>query len=117
MFDFAPQRPEPDVVTHLRKSRALLAKPENWCRGTGMMMTANGTIAHCAANALAQVGGETVYDANHLFSRAIPNGKRYAGIPEWNDEFGRTHAEVLAAFDAAIALGLAEHAPTEVAHV
>lgn len=126
MFDFAPQRPEPEIVTILRGARALVATPEQWCRGSAMQVAPSGAIAHCAANALAYVGGQKSLDANRLFMRAITAGfydsipawnDFYDSIPAWNDEFGRTHADVLAAFDAAIALGLAEHAQTEAAHV
>lgn len=124
MFDFAPQRPEPKIVSQLRAARALVATPEQWCQNIGLELRATG-LAHCVGNALASVTTTSFQGGLHdfarttrLFMRVIPSG--CVDIQAWNDVSTRTHAEVLAAFDAAIALGLSEaetHAHAEVAHV
>lgn len=107
MFDFAPQRSEPLAVTVLRAARAMVATPEQWCQGEG-----HRGIAFCMGRALREsqlhvAGGEC-----HALDLLLKD-PCLDDVVVWNDTPGRTHAEVLAVFDAAIARGLAKSQETQ----
>jgi hypothetical protein len=81
-------------ATALRKARSYLVK-HGWTQGN--YMDAMG--ACCAAGAIYRVrGGDVAMDA--ICSLGIPTDA--CSITFWNDAPGRTKAEVLAAFTAAI---------------
>lgn len=99
-------RPE---LTVLIKARAKIADPANWGKGH----RGNSEYGHrplsscCAAEAIEDVemAGKTRRAAYRALERAAglelpPLG---SAIVEWNDAPERTHADVLAAFDKAIA--------------
>ncbi len=85
---------------------------EGWTRGCAArdaagrpcLLTAFAAVRFCAVAALAKCGGydNGVNAATWLF-RAVPDWRR-DDFSEWEDEPLRTHAEVIAAFDAAISL-------------
>lgn len=93
----------------LRRARARIEKPENWTKGalaryaTGertVESAAPGVTCWCALGALdwaEPVGWFRVYGR---VCEAIGG----PDLPRWNDAPERTHAEVLDAFDRAIAL-------------
>ena len=95
----------------LRAAKARIATPERWTRGTmardedgnGVASVSDHACAWCSLGAMeAEAGASTrarVY-AIRALNRAIDNKP----IDDWNDAPGRTHAEVLAAFDRAIAI-------------
>lgn len=74
-------------------AREMLANPENWIRGRSR--SADGK--HCMVDALWKASGAS--EAMATLAEAIGGGS----ISAWNDAEGRTHAEVMAAFDRAIA--------------
>lgn len=95
----------------LRAARKKIERPEAWVKGTAAR-TANGKPcmpkAGCAAcwcpiGAISSLDGEadvaTLANALHFLEKAVR-----LPIPSWNDKRERTHGEVLAAFDRAIAL-------------
>lgn len=99
-FDASPQTNT--VADVLRRARALIDSPEKWCKGA--MRTEDGR--RCIFGAIDDAAGRLAIDESHLFSRAT--GIR--NIAEWNNAPERTHAEVLAAFDRAIALAESDNA-------
>lgn len=98
----------------LRAARALIEKPEAWTQGR-YCLDANGAVLSygeqggvkwCAAGALGAVnGGECPEEAWDLLQAA---GGHWS-VTGFNDNPDRTHAEVLAAFDKAIAIAEASH--------
>src|SRR5271163_3578252 len=94
-----------DAEYQLTVARALIAKPENWCKGAF-----HKGCAFCAAGALREpwlalpvkYGYYGESQAAQLLSRVI--GIEYFGfIHRWNDAPERMHSDVLGAYDAAIA--------------
>lgn len=79
----------------LRKAKSLIPDEAHWWRGDGDIPEG----MHCAGTALKACGADEY--ASRLFASAIG----FHVIPFWNDEPGRTLAEVHAAFDLAIAMG------------
>jgi hypothetical protein len=94
-FDASPV--ESEVVTVLKKARALIDRPEKWCKGGY-----GESDQHCAFAAISRAGGRLnrVVAASLQLEQAI--GHKH--IEAWNDALHRTHAEVMGAFDKAIIL-------------
>ena len=95
----------------LRAAKARIATPERWTRGrmardedgNGVQSVSEHACAWCSIGAVeAETGASTsaLVRALRALNRAIDNKP----IDDWNDAPGRTHAEVLAAFDRAIAI-------------
>lgn len=79
----------------LRAAREHLSNPENWCKGLG-----DGSPSpRCVEVALMHAG-----DHRHVASGALSlvRPSSYQSNVEWNDDPETTHADVLAALDAAI---------------
>lgn len=87
----------------LIKARALIADPAKWGKGVRGTRAGNRPLdTCCAAEAIEDSGrsdAERRNAARKAFARIIGTDK----IVVWNDAHERTHAEVLAAFDKAIA--------------
>lgn len=94
-------RPEFPVLI---KARALIAVPEKW--GKGQRRIDRPIETCCAAEAIeeAERAGDRRMAAYHAIQRAA-GIRKGVSIPilDWNDAPERTHADVLAAFDKAIA--------------
>ncbi len=100
-----------DAINILQAARAKIARPEDWGKGPkGMWVTWAGKVVkkrsietYCAAEAID--ASDQPYSHGRMPSyRAILKAADAAdGIIAWNDAPERTHAEVLAAFDLAIA--------------
>jgi hypothetical protein len=90
-----------DTRDVLIRGRALIADPDRWIKGRDHAIVA-GRDCYCAAGALrsARVDQGLPEALRTLRHAAGPDA---GTIPAWNDAPERTHAEVLAAFDAAIA--------------
>lgn len=106
----------------LRAARALIATPERWTRSTYMRDSAGlrldircaddraRAVCWCSLGATAQVASDCDYGASDCDYGAEVKADRLleaavgGDVVRWNDRPGRTHAEVLAAFDRAIAL-------------
>lgn len=85
---------EDEVLDALVKARALIEKPESWAQGTGNR--ARMCMVQALNHACRNKGYAVAYDLLHEAT-----GDRF--VSYWNDAPGRTHSEVLAAFDRAIA--------------
>lgn len=95
----------------LQKARALIADPERWTR-EALARTSEGwevrgdnptACRWCvvgAIQAIALGAGVATWPATVALLPFIPH---HADVPSWNDDPKTTHADVLAAFDAAIA--------------
>ena len=94
----------------LRAARKLIERPENWVKGY-FIDHIPGCRRFCATGAIRQVSNwsytQADTDARDYLARAADT--EY--IVAWNDQPNRTHVEVLAAFDAAIALANQETQP------
>lgn len=128
------------TLEYLRAARALIDTPEKWCKnnighaldGSPILhahLLDQGIIglSHCAFGAIRAVtrSQKIATPANNALSR-VAVGTDFHGTPwngvEWNNAPERTHADILAAFDRAIANEEAkeqefhvEPLPTEVA--
>lgn len=94
----------------LRKARALIEKPENWTQGmsardsTGERADpmADAAVRFCSYGAICHsTGGSFVHPASRGAVQALQDAADEAFFSLWNDS--HTHAEVIAAFDKAIA--------------
>lgn len=81
----------------LREMRAGISAPGGWCQGVGTR--ADG--ARCILGWAGAVTGSDRREAARFLSRVMPFGG--SGLIAFNDEVGRTQAEVVALFDRAIA--------------
>ena len=96
----------------LREARTTLENPEAWTRGA-LARRANGmstytrstyAVSWCLVGAIARAGtdGETQSVAILRLKKVIGKDAEHS-IVQWSDNPERTHEEVLAAFDRAIA--------------
>lgn len=88
-------------------ARKLIEQPQDW--GTLNEVSSYGP-RYCAAFAILRAQGEyfTRSSAMNAFRSAVGLEKDVGYIGEWNDDPVRTHAEVLAAFDKALAEAVEE---------
>ena len=113
----------PDIAIEiLASARNLLASPERWTQGAAARNSAGKHVApsdpdatcFCAAGAIYRAAYDhngitavpRIENVHHLLARYIaPDGydSIYSVAGDWNDTPGRTHSEILAVFDAAIA--------------
>lgn len=93
----------------LRQARARIERPELWCKMTPITATYPDG-ATCAMLAIwdLEVDSELRLHLQDMVRNVIPERQRKQGMFTWNDAPERTHAEVLAAFDRAIALAAAQ---------
>ena len=97
----------------LRKARKLIEKPERWCKGDAAKdragenedVMSRKAAAFCMAGAVVRASGgwcREYYTArDHV--EAVIGSHALDALAEWNDAPRRTHAQVLRAFDKAIA--------------
>jgi hypothetical protein len=101
-------------VEILKAARELIAKPERWtqstvardARGKSVFVSSPDAVCWCAAAALLKVTTDRDEDGGSLDASRealLKNAGGFEYICDFNDVHGRTHAEVLALFDAAIA--------------
>ena len=90
-----------ELAEGLRRARDLLATPETWSRYALYRVRPSGVAAWCIGGALNEACPKFRGSAHAALRKAIGLGK-HDDVAVWNDERGRTHAEVLAAFDRAI---------------
>lgn len=89
-----------DTLEILKAARAKIARPENW--GKGRRGEDRSMLSCCAAEAIEEVDIMPSIE-RRLAYRAVINAAGAEGLVSWNDAPERTHAEVLAAFNLAIA--------------
>ena len=92
-----------DAVDILRAARKRIESPEQW--GQGVRRRNRPFETCCASEAIEDLPLGYTGERRRAF-RALMNAAGLDSaihIVRWNDEPGRTHAEVLAAFDLAIA--------------
>ena len=93
----------------LMKAKALIGTPDRWLKGA----LNNGRGGFCALGAMIGATGTwSPGDAGPYF-RLAATGSEDGSIARWNNAPERTHAEVMAAFDRAIALALADERKDE----
>lgn len=99
------------VVDSLRKARELVAK--GWTKrafarkrnGKICVLDSKDACSFCASGAMRRImGGESYIEGWKMLERAIDP----YSIIAWNDDPKRTQAEVVAAFDRAIAIALSD---------
>jgi hypothetical protein len=106
-----PPRTELSVREVLVAARKLIEKPENWCQhGYALADDDDGTsplnkraVKWCMAGACYRAAGRPVHFSDPDAIKLLERITSANWIPDWNDAPDRTHAEVLAAFDKAIA--------------
>lgn len=96
----------------LRAARELISTPEKWTQEwysrdeSGEWVSLSTASCFCAVGALARASG--LDDASDFEDRTLSKFFERAigasSIVNWNDDKDRTHAEILAGFDRAIAL-------------
>ena len=106
----------------LREARAMIATPDQWSKGADRRTEGGKILAcsdckslvasRCAGGAIldSTCAGDVPYrQAESFLMDAIERkaGERYQYLAPWNDSPERTHAEVLQAFDWAIAASTA----------
>ena len=97
-----------DDLELLRAVRARLARPEAWtkgylainCDGETVYYRGEGAVAWCLIGA-AYADGRDIDMPDEVLASGL-GFKSHIRMIEWNDDFERTHAEVLARLDAAI---------------
>ena len=96
------------TMTVLRRARDLIANEQNWCKGSfarswfDVPVLPQSTFARrfCAIGAIMRAGRELpmrTQDACLALQR-----QTMQPVEDWNDDPARTHADVIAAFDAAL---------------
>lgn len=95
------------VATALRTARYLIWEPELWTQGQAAQyrfgdrtVRPDQQYAYCLTRALWEADTEVFERAVRVLWLAVPTHS----LEYWNDDPKRTHAEVLAALDRAIAL-------------
>ena len=116
------------TIEHLSAARNLIAREENWCQGAfrqGDAFCILGAIGEVVDEPLEspdeyeEADGETyrpdiprgdlpeeIWFLRRAIKRISPDAPGYIYV--WNDEQGRTHAEVLRAFDIAMEMAAEE---------
>jgi len=93
----------------LLRARELIGDEQRWCRRTyargwrGLPVPVQSSAAHrfCAVRALMRAGREL--DLPMEDARNALEWQTVRPVQDWNDDPARTHREVIAAFDAAVA--------------
>lgn len=85
-----------EALSILRAARGVLAKPEDWRQGMQ-----RGVTSCCAAEAIERVSNPGTERSRAY--RALANAAGVETIIGWNDAPERTHADVMVAFNLAIA--------------
>lgn len=94
----------------LREAKALIGAPNKWFGPPEWSYSHQGAGGLCAGLAIAEAEGMTgQFDCptNVFFRNTVGS----PCVATWNNKPGRTHAEVMEAFDRAIALAEADEAP------
>lgn len=93
------------TVSDLLTARALIAEPHLWTRHRNYIEMVDGTVMRCPGQALVDAARGNLARANRAWQYVLDAiGTAYGcDLPAWNDDSRRTHAEVLDAFDRAIA--------------
>jgi hypothetical protein len=90
-----------EVADVLREALALIEDEKDWCQGRGQIDRPDGTKQSCALNALSRLVtgmlNYTIFDSAVSALRGQMGGEQ---VYDFND--AHTHAEVVAAFKAAI---------------
>lgn len=90
------------VLQILKAARAKIADPKDW--GKGLRGYDRSCETSCAAEAISSFGDGYYHgDSTQAFLALISAAGKPYHIQDWNDAPERTHAEVIAAFDRAIA--------------
>lgn len=91
-----------DTLTVLTEARKLIATPDKWRQGLPTL-DRPGTRPCCVGQAIERAAGHDPTLARTAYA-AVEKHIGCSSLVCWQDEPGRTHLEVLAALDAAIAV-------------
>ena len=93
----------PQLIADLERARALIDTPDKWLQGKLRKSGSDGKPCRwCVLGACYQIAERDEPARYHNMTKAL-NGVLGEPVTDWNDAPERTHAEVLAAFDRAIA--------------
>jgi hypothetical protein len=98
----------------LRKARALIAKPNGWCRrtfaknekGYSTSSTEDDAVSFCMLGAIQHV--PATLGAYNRARHYLDVATHFYGIPHWNDYVAINQKEVLSKFDIAISRAVEE---------
>lgn len=99
-----------NITDILVKAKALIDTPEKWIKGSnaedgnGVVVSLEDkrAVCFCTVGAVLRVSEDIGVECAALdLLYSFVKGE-YDDIPEWNDTYNRTHAEVMAVFDKAI---------------
>jgi hypothetical protein len=93
----------------LRQARALIAKPNGWCKktfaknekGYSTRPTEDDAVSFCMLGAIQHVPATN--DAYQSARHYLDVATNFYGVPYWNDHQAKDQKEVLSKFDSAIA--------------
>ena len=88
------------IADTLREARHRIEEPGKWGKGPKELEPHGDKLCIGQAITLVAMTGALSFEARQVFLKCIDEGMT---IPMWNDAPERTHMEVLAAFDRAIA--------------
>lgn len=97
-------------------ARALIDAPEKWCQGMNAVDADGNQVWPTNPRAKARCGSGALSKVCQVYQSDVEDGQKAWDIladvvgglfSNWQDEPSRTHAEVLAAWDAAIAIATA----------
>lgn len=98
-----------ETAAILRAARERIARPEAWTRGAywrdvnGQDCAQPDAVCFCALGAIRASGGIDDASPPAKALKAVVRALGYSYVHDWNDDTPTTHADVLAAFDRAIA--------------
>lgn len=91
-----------DVLNVLRVARRLIDNPELWCQRVSSHGVGK-TMARCASKAISDAAEAIDPDVRWTAAGLLASAAGVDILVLWNDAWGRTHQDVMAAFDRAIA--------------
>ena len=106
---YLPEQRIKAAVAVLVRARALIAEEQRWCKRSfartwfDIPVPVHWRLARrfCAVGAIERAGHELGFSTKDAISALT--WQTVLPVPDWNDDTRRTHAEVVVAFDAAIA--------------
>src|SRR5262245_5016665 len=118
-YDPIPTIREPELVSDLRRARALIDRPDKWLKREARSLDGTRMCLVQAINDVTQMHGQDITHSSFTRCNAVIAAMMAAIHPskrtliDWNDDDRRRHRDVMAAFDKAISRALSEQALVE----